>query len=177
MTDTASQSSRPPKLSAAADGRPTASSLADLVEWFLNFDERAARMRHPMVEELFRWKQADDREAGIETYPFESAEGRFAIGVVQAIETNDSEPLLKLWISDVLSALSAARETKAEITATYQLDSDPMLSPLERSAKLTTNSDRRAYLTACWFDALFTAEVRVLGWIYQEMFGKPFQPN
>jgi hypothetical protein len=32
------------------------------------------------------------------------------------------------------------------------------------------------YLSSCWFDALFTAEARVLGWVYQELYGKPFQP-
>ena len=47
---------------------------------------------------------------------------------------------------------------------------------LEKAAKLTTNLEKRMYLTSCWIEALCTAEVRVLGWIYQEIYGKPFEP-
>jgi hypothetical protein len=164
----------PPPLVAGADGVPERSSIADIVEWFLNFDERTARIRHPQTEELFRWKQNDDAAAGITTYPFENAEARFAIGVFQALDENNSEPLLKLWITDVLNALGQAREMKTEITEAYSLDKQLMDSALVRSEKLTTNAERRAYLSSCWHEALFTAEARVLGWIYQEMYGRPF---
>lgn len=167
----------PPKLRLGSDGGIDNDSLADLVEWFLNFDERTARMRHPMVEELFQWKQHDDVENGIGIYPFETAEARFAVGVFQALQENNSEPLLNLWLSDVLDALHESRETKAEIAATNKLDDEPETFALEKAEKLTTKAERRLYLTSCWLEALCTAEARVLGWVYQEVYGRPFTPG
>ena len=175
MSESAVPSSTPPKLRASADGKLDNNSVADLIEWFLNFDERVARMRHEQVNELFLWKQSDDEQNGVATYQFENAEARFAIGVIQALEQNDKEPLLGLWISEVLSALHEASETKRELTETYKLDKKPLESAIEKANRLTTTAERRMYLTSCWFDALFTAEARVLGWIYQELYGKPFQ--
>lgn len=176
MTEAAAQNRQPTKLDLNAEGRAETNSLADVVEWFLNFDERVIRVRHPQVEELFQWKQKDDEENGIGTYPFENAEARFAIGVFQALEENNNEPLLKLWISDVLNALQEAREIKTELTETYKLDADPMDAAIVKAEKLTANAERRMYLTSCWLEALFTAEARVLGWIYQELYGRTFQP-
>src|SRR5437016_5387556 len=118
MTQTAS-ANQPPKLKITPNGKAEVESLADLLEWFLAFDERTARMRHPYTDELFQWKQADDAENGIGVYLFENAEARFAVGVFQALDTNDSEPLLKLWITDVLNAVQESREIKTELTANY----------------------------------------------------------
>ena len=56
----------------------------------------------------------------------------------------------------------------------YKLDADPMASGLERAKKLTSNVEKRLYLTSCWLEALCTAEARFLGWVYQEKYGKPF---
>jgi hypothetical protein len=176
MQDAASHETQPPKLRASTDGRLDMNSVADVVEWFLNFDERVARMRLPEVNALFAWKQADDSENGLNVYPFENSEARFAIGVIQALEQNDQEPLLGLWISDVLNGLQQFRETKQELTETYKLDKKPLESAIEKAARLTTSVERRMYLTSCWFEVLFTAEARALGWIYQELYGKPFQP-
>lgn len=176
MTEPAPQSTEPPKLRRTAEGGVETNSLADLVEWFLNFDERTARMRHTHTEELFQWKQADDEQNGIPIYPFENAEARFAIGVFQALGENENEPLLKLWISDVLNALQESRQTKTELTETYRLDDKPMDSALVRAEKLTTTTEKRMYLTCCWLEALCTAEARVLGWVYQEIYGRPFSP-
>ena len=170
-----SSTTSPPDLTAGADGKPAKDSVADIIEWFLNYDERTARIRHPQVNELFLWKQNDDQEQGIPTYPFENAEARFAIGVIQALEENNAEPLLKLWINDILGALQSARELKTELSETYKLDASPMDSSIKKSEKLTTNSERRMYLTSCWLEALLTAEIRVLGWFYQELYGRPFQ--
>jgi hypothetical protein len=172
-TDAANQ---PPSLRRNADGGIDNGSLADLIEWFLNFDERTARIRHPYTEELFQWKQHDDVENGVGVYPFENAEARFAIGVVQALQSNNSEPLMKLWLTDVLNALHESRETKSEIEEANKLDADPEALAIEKSEKLTTNVERRMYLTSCWLEQLCTAEARVLGWIYQELYGKPFAP-
>ena len=177
MTEAAQADKLPPKLRRDASGAIENNSLADVVEWFLNFDERTARIRHPYTEELFQWKQHDDVENGVGIYPFENAEARFAIGVFQALQENNSEPLLGLWLNDVLAALHESRETKREITEANDLDKDIEKSSIEKASLLTTNAERRLYLTSCWLEALCTAEARVLGWIYQELYGKPFTPT
>lgn len=174
MTEAAQPDQLPPKLRRDESGGIENNSLADLVEWFLNFDERTSRIRHPYTEELFQWKQHDDVENGVGTYPFENAEARFAIGVFQALQENNSEPLLGLWLSDVLNALHEARETKTEITEANKLGDDPDTLAIEKAEKLTTKAERRLYLTSCWLEQLCTAEARVLGWIYQEIYGRPY---
>ena len=177
MSQNAAAQNEPPKLRPGADGGIDPTSIADLVEWFLNFDERTARMRHSNTDELFQWKQQDDEANGVGIYPFENAEARFAIGVFQALQENNSEPLLGLWLNDVLAALHESRETKREITEANDLDKEIEKSSMEKASLLTTNSERRLYLTSCWLEALCTAEARVLGWIYQELYGKPFTPT
>ena len=176
MAKTAAVDPKPPRLALDPSGRPTDASLADLIEWFLNYDERTARIRHPHVEEVFRWKQADDEQLGAAVFPFENAEARFAIGIIQALKENDSEPLLKMWITDVLNALNDARHVKSELTDAYGLDRSPLETALSKAEKLTTMTERRDYLTSCWHDGLYTAEARILGWIYQELYGRPFTP-
>lgn len=167
---------QPPQLRVKENGEIETSSLADLLEWFLMYDERTARMRHANTNELFQWKQADDESQGIATYPFENAEDRFAVGVFQALAENDSEPLLKLWLSDLLNALHESRQTRSELTDSYKLDDDVEAFSLQKAEKLTTHTERRLYLSSCWLEALCTAEARVLGWVYQEKYGKPFAP-
>lgn len=177
MSESATAENLPPKLRPGREGGTEPSSIADLVEWFVNYDERTARIRHTNTEELFQWKQQDDQANGVGTYPFENAEARFAIGVFQALQENNSEPLLGLWLNDVLAALHESRETKREITEANDLDKDVERTSTEKASLLTTNNERRLYLTSCWLEALCTAEARVLGWIYQELYGKPFTPT
>ena len=176
MTQTAQQNTQPPKLNRTESGDIETNSLADLLEWFLNYDERVARMRHRYTEELFQWKQADDEKNGNRIYPFENAEARFAVGAFQALAENNTEPLLNLWITDVLNALHDARESKVEIAEANKLDAEPEKFALEKAEKLTTNAEKRLYLTSCWLEALCTAEARFLGWVYQEIYDRPFQP-
>lgn len=168
---------QPPKLTRAANGSLEAASVADVIEWFLSYDERTARMRHPHTNELFFWKQADDEANGVGTYPFENAEARFAVGVFQALQENNSEPLLALWLNDVTAALHGSRTTKAEIAEANKIDETSLDSPIVKAEKLTTKAEKRLYLSSCWLEALCTAEARVLGWIYQELYGKPFSPT
>ena len=85
MNKATQQESFPPKLEKNPSGDININSLANLLEWFLNYDQKVALVRHPHVEELFEWKQADDAADGVEVYPFENAEARFAIGAFQAI--------------------------------------------------------------------------------------------
>lgn len=174
MASTVGQQNEPPKLRRTAEGGADIQSLADILEWFLMYDERTARIRHANTEELFQWKQKDDAEQGLSVYPFENAEARLAVGAFQALAENNSEPLLKLWISDLLEALQESHKTKSEIAESYNLDADIEASAVTKAEKLTTKSEKRLYLTSCWLEALCTAEARFLGWVYQEMYGKQF---
>jgi hypothetical protein len=164
----------PPELRLKENGEIETASLADVLEWFLMYDERTARMRHANTNELFQWKQADDDRHGVATYPFENAEDRFAVGVFQALAENNSEALLKTWLTDLLNALHESRQTRSDITDSYKLDDDIEAFSLQKAEKLTTNTERRLYLSSCWLEALCTAEARVLGWVYQEKYGRPF---
>ena len=177
MSEAVQKENRPPGLTRTADGNLDPSSAGDVIEWFLNFDERTARMRLGEADELFRWKQADDAANGIGTYPFENAEARFAIGTFQALAENNSEPLLGLWLNDVLAALHEARTTRAEIAEANKIDETAPESAVVKAEKLTTNAEKRVYLTSCWLEILCTAEARVLGWAYQELYGRPFTPK
>jgi hypothetical protein len=177
MTEAAQKENQPPALKCGNDGKIDPSSAADLIEWFLTHDERTARIRHPHTNQLFLWKQSDDEAAGAATYPFENAEARFAIGVFQALQENASEPLLGLWLNDVLAALHESRTTKTEIAEANKIDETSPDSAVEKAAKLATNAEKRLYLSSCWLETLFTAEARVLGWAYQELYGRPFTPT
>lgn len=174
MADADKTDNQPPKLHVKENGDIETGSLADLLDWFLMYDERTARMRHANTEELFQWKQMDDVEQGISVFPFENAEARFAVGAFKALDENNSEPLLQLWISDLLEALQRSRTTKTEMTDAYKLDDDLEAFSLQKSEKLTTKTEQRLYLTSCWLEALCTAEARFLGWVYQEKYGRPF---
>ncbi len=169
------QTTQPPKLQKTANGDLETNSLANLLEWFLNFDQKVALVRNPQVEELFRWKQQDDKVNNIPIYPFENAEARFAIGVFQALRENDSEDELQKWITEVLQALGEAKQTNEDIAKSYKLDQSQ--SHVEQAETIPSNTEKRLYLSSCWLESLYTAEARFLGWIYQELYGKPFQPK
>ena len=164
----------PPKLEKTANGDINTTSLSDLLEWFLTFDSRVGIVRNPHVEELFQWKQTDDETNGVEIYPFENAEARFAIGAFQAIAEYDSEPKLRVWITEVLQALGESKQMNEDIGASYNLNSGE--SHVAQATAILSESERRLYLTSGWLEALCTAEVRFLGWVYQELYGAPFEP-
>ena len=168
------QTNKPPKLEKTANGDINTNSLADLLEWFLNFDAKVAIVRNPQVEELFQWKQQDDKVHGVEIYPFENAEARFAIGVFQALGENDSEAKLQNWITEVLQALGEAKQTNEDIAKSYKLNQSE--SHVEQANQIPSNTEKRLYLSSCWLESLCTAEARFLGWVYQEIYGKTFQP-
>ncbi|MBS1794174.1 MAG: hypothetical protein JSS81_09990 [Acidobacteria bacterium] len=174
MDEPTPQENYPPKLRTTADGSLDTGALADLLEWFLNYDQRVALVRHPHVEELFQWKQAADAADGIDVYPFENAEARFAIGVFQALGENDTEEKLRQWITEILQALGESKQNNEDIAASYKLNQSE--SHVAGAEKIPNNIERRIYLTSCWIESLTTAEVRFLGWVYQELYGRPFQP-
>ena len=165
----------PPKLIKDASGDINTASLADLLEWFLIYDRRVGIVRNPHVEELFQWKQADDAANGVEIYPFENAEARFAIGVFQVLAEYDSEVKLRAWITEVLQALGESKQMNEDIAASYKLKPDE--SHVANAEQILSNAERRLYLSSGWLEALCTAEVRFLGWVYQELYGKPFEPK
>ena len=167
------QENRPPKLEKTATGDIDINSLANLLEWFLNFDQRVALVRHPHVEELFQWKQKDDAAGGVEIYNFENAEARFAVGAFSAIAENNSEEKLQNWITEVLQALGEAKQTNEDIAASYKLDAAK--SHVANAEAIPNKTERKLYLTSSWLEALCTAEVRFLGWVFQELYGKPFE--
>jgi hypothetical protein len=173
----AAQQSAPPKLRLTPEGTLDDNSLADVLEWFLANDHKVVHMRHQQVQELFEWKQQDDKVNGGDPAPFETAEARFAIGIFMALQENNSQPLLQLWITDVLEALGAAKEANENIAQSYKLATNQGGSAVVEANKIPSNTEKRFYLSACWLEALCTAEARVLGWVYQEVYGVPYQPS
>jgi hypothetical protein len=166
----------PPKLKMLPEGGIEPNSLGDLLEFFLNNDQKVMHIRHVFVEELFQWKQKSDEENGIITYPFENAEARFAIGSFQALAANNSEPQLRQWITSLLEALGGAKETNEDIEKNHNLATRQGKSTIEESKVITNDIEKRIYLNSSWIEALCIAEVRFLGWVYQELHGKPFEP-
>jgi hypothetical protein len=170
-------SHRPPPLRKDKRGRVDNESLADVIQWFLDYDERTAIIKHPRVEELFQWKQAEDRRANENLFVFNRAEDRLAIGIVQAVQELSTERELYDWISQLLQTLDEATKANEEISAAYKLESGGSASPVAEAEKIPTANGRTVYLTYCWLESLCTAEARVLGWLYQEMHGRIFHPD
>lgn len=171
------QEIRPPALEKTPEGDINVNSLADLLEWFLNYDQRVNLVRHPHVQELFEWKQADDAAQGVQVYPFENAEARFAVGVFQAVAENDSQEKLQEWITDVLQALGESKQTREDFVGQYNLETNQGASFVLESQKIPSRTEQRLFLTSAWIEALCTAEVRFLGWVYQELYASPFEPS
>ena len=167
----------PPKIRKTASGETDIGSIADTLEWFLNYDSRVGLVRHPHIQELFEWKQADDPAHGVAVYPFENAEARFAVGVFQALGENNTEATLQQWVTDVLQALGESRQTCEDIIGQYKLAVKQGASPVMESQKIPSKIEQRMFLTCSWIEGLCTAEVRFLGWVFQELYGKTFQPN
>jgi hypothetical protein len=165
----------PPLLQRDAQGEINVSSLADVIEWFLNYDPRAAVIRHPKVEEIFQRKQMESKREGEDVFQFDHAEDRLAIGIMQALAEHTSEHSLHGWISQLLNALDDAVKTNEAMADAYKLDADAASTIIE-SEKIPTASGRKVYLSCCWLEVLCTAELRITGWIYQELYGKPYAP-
>ncbi len=167
---------QPPPLRRDHEGRVEPGALADVIEWFLNHDPRVNLVRHPRVEQIFQWKQQEAKAEGETVFEFENAETRLDVGVMQALVEYADEPALHGWITQLLGALDNAAKTNEEVALAYRLDTAPEASPLEEAHKLPTRQGRTVYLTCCWLEALCTAEARVLGWIYQQLYDQPYAP-
>ena len=158
-------------------GRVEPRALAGLIQWFFDYDERVAVVRFPAVEALFQWKQREDLKATASGFAFQRAEDRLAVGVMQALIAHDTEQALHTWIKELLGALEDATKTNEAVAEAYGLAPDEASSVVHEAEKIPARREREVYLTCCWLETLCTAEVRVLGWAYQELYGRPFHPN
>lgn len=152
-------------------------SIPEVIQWFLDYDQRVAIIKHPKVEELFHWKQQQSREAGEDVFNFNHAEDRLAIGIIQSIAHHPDERALHGWIARLLNALNEASESTERVSSAYSLDMNAASSIVNEARKIPAANTRRDFLIDCWLETLCTAEVRVLGWLYQEFYGRPFHPN
>ncbi|HEV2912714.1 MAG TPA: hypothetical protein VGX92_05300 [Pyrinomonadaceae bacterium] len=166
-----------PVLKRDREGQLDLNSVADVIQWFLDYDQRVAVIRHPKVEELFQWKQERSRSEGERVFAFNRAEDRLAIGIMQALAVHASAPALHDWIGQLLNALDEASKENEQLAAAYRLELDGAASTVKEAAKIPTSRGRIDFLTSCWLEVLCTAEIRVLGWFYQELYGHPYSPG
>lgn len=173
---TATPSLNEPVLMRDSAGRIDYDSIPDVIQWFLDYDDRVAIVKHPKIEELFQWKQQQSRDAGEDVFNFNRAEDRLAIGIIQSLAQNPSEEALHGWIAQLLNALNSASKATENLAQAYTLEMDSA-SVVSESAKIPSASARTDFLINCWLETLCTAEIRVLGWLYREMYQRPFHPN
>lgn len=167
----------PPALRLDPQGRIEPGTLAGLIQWFLDYDERVAVVRFPAVEALFQWRQQEELKEREDAFAFRLAEDRFAVGVMQALVENDTEAALHGWIKELLAALDDASKTNEAIAEAYGLKPSEESSVVEEASKIPSRQERDIYLNCCWLETLCTAEARVLGWAYQGLYGRPFHPD
>ena len=74
-----------PPLLRDAGGNIDLDSVPDVIQWFLDFDQRVAIVKHPNVEEVFQWKQEHSLSQGETVFDFKQAQDRLAIGIIQAL--------------------------------------------------------------------------------------------
>lgn len=165
-----------PPLRRDAHGRVDVDSVPDVIQWFLDYDQRVGIVKHPRVEEVFQWKQEDTRSNGEEVFSFARAEDRLAIGIIQALAENTNERALHGWISQLLTALDTASKANESTAEVYRLDLQGSGSVVRESEKIPTQRGRKDFLINCWVETLCTAEARVLGWLYKEFYGRPYAP-
>jgi len=152
-------------------------SIPDVIQWFLEHDQRVAIVKHPKVEELFQWKQEQSRAAGEDVFNFNCAEDRLAIGIIQSVAHNPTERALHDWIGQLLNALNQASKATEQTSSAYGLDLSDSASIVRESEKIPAAKSRQSFLIDCWLETLCTAEIRVLGWLYREFYGRPFHPD
>jgi len=165
-----------PPLLRDPSGKIDVDSVPDVIEWFLNYDQRVAMMRHPSVEEVFQWKQQQSQARGEEVFQFKKAEDRLAIGIIQALADNASQANLHAWIGQLLGALDSASKANESTAESYKLDLRSGGSILQQAEKIPFQRGREEFLLNCWIETLCTAEARVLGWLYKEFYGRPYAP-
>ena len=119
--------------------------MPDVIEWFLNYDQRVAIVRHPSVEEVFQWKQQQSQAKGEEVFVFKQAEDRFAIGIIQALADNSTERALHDWIGQLLGALDTASKANESVAEAYKLDLRSGGSIVKRRRRFHFNVAERSF--------------------------------
>src|SRR5882724_10861813 len=170
------EASLKPPLLRDAGGNIDLDSVPEVIQWFLDFDQRVAIVKHPNVEEVFHWKQENSRRQGEVVFDFKQAQDRLAIGIIQALAENNTERALHSWIRQLLNALDSASKANEATAETYKLDLNNGGSVVKEAEKIPSSRGRRDFLINCWLETLCTAEARVLGWLYKEFYGKAFAP-
>jgi hypothetical protein len=165
-----------PPLQRDAYGQVDVDSVPDVIEWFLNYDQRVAIIRHPSVEEVFQWKQQHAQSQGEDIFQFNRAEDRLAIGIIQALADNSTERNLHAWIGQLLAALDTASKANEATADAYKLELGSGGSIVKEAEKIPFQRGRADFLVNCWIETLCTAEARVLGWLYKEFYGRPYAP-
>src|SRR5438132_1511939 len=102
---------------------------------------------------------------------------RLAIGIIQSIAHNPTERELHAWIGQLLNALDRASKATEDVSSAYSLDMNAATSIVNESQKIPAQRVRLEFLINCWIESLCTAEIRVLGWLYQEFYRRPFRPE
>jgi len=165
-----------PPLRRDAQGRVDVDSVPDVIQWFLDYDQRVAIVKHPRVEEVFQWKQTQSRSNGEEVFIFNRAEDRLAIGIIQALAENATERDLHSWIGQLLNALDTASQANESVSEAYGLNLAGSASTVSEAEKIPSRRGQTEFLMNCWIETLCSAEARVLGWLYKEFYGRPFAP-
>ena len=173
----AAGSQGPPALLRDADGRVEPASLAAVIQWFLDYDERVAVVRFPAVEALYQWRRQEELKGRADSFGFDRAEDRLAVGVMQALVEHGSEGALHAWLKELLAALEDARATNEALAEAYGLRPSEESSVVAEAEKIPSRRERDIYLNCCWLETLCTAEARVLGWAYRGLYGRDFHPD
>src|ERR1044071_6293827 len=105
-----------------AGGKIDLDSVPDVIQWFLDFDQRVAIVKHPNVEEVFQWKQENSRSLGEAVFDFKQAQDRLAIGIIQALAEHNTERSLHSWIGQLLNALDSASKANEATAEAYKLE-------------------------------------------------------
>ncbi|HUE81315.1 MAG TPA: hypothetical protein VMM84_04305 [Pyrinomonadaceae bacterium] len=165
-----------PPLRRDQTGRIDVDSVPDVIQWFIDHDNRVAIIRHPRVEEVFQWKQELSQDNGENIFAFNCAEDRLAIGVIQSLAENTTQAELHSWISQLLNALDSAMKANEATVESYGLELQNTTSIVREAEKIPSSRGRNDFLLNCWIETLCTAEARILGWLYKEFYGQPFTP-
>jgi hypothetical protein len=165
-----------PSLQRDEQGRIDLDSVPEVIQWFFDYDQRVAVVKHPRVEEIFQWKQEQSRSDGEEVFNFNRAEDRLAIGIIKALAEYPTERELHSWIGQLLNALDTASKANEATSEAYALDLSGSASTISEAQKIPSQRTRNEFLLNCWIETLCSAEARVLGWFYKEFYGRPFTP-
>src|SRR5215212_7184190 len=138
-----------PPLQRDTSGQVDVDSIPDVIEWFLNYDQRVAVIRHRSAEEVFQWKQQHAKAQGEEVFQFKQAEDRLAIGIIQALADNSTERSLHEWIGQLLGALDVASKANETTADAYKLDLQSGGSIVKEAEKIPFQRGRTEFLLNC----------------------------